>query len=73
MATYDPAAPLSAVEATIAGAASAAAPEQLFFFAAGRYLGTATSTPRVAISIECWSATSTRRRCASWSASRRST
>lgn len=51
MSTYDPSATLSAVQAVVAGGASAASPEQIFFFNQGRYLGTATSTPRVAISI----------------------
>lgn len=52
MATYDPLAQLSAVEAVAAGAASAGAQEQIFLFASGRYLGTVTAEPRVASSFE---------------------
>lgn len=48
---YDPTADLSVISATIQGA-TAASPEQAFFFHQGCYLGTATATFRVDITAE---------------------
>lgn len=58
MDTYSPTATLSAVEARVTGAGSAASPEQVFFFNEGRYLGTGTSEPRIALSITAFNDTS---------------
>lgn len=52
MSTYDPTATLSAVQAVTPGAGSAGSPEQIFLFASGRYLGTATPEYRIASSFE---------------------
>ncbi|QXC63138.1 LppP/LprE family lipoprotein [Aquihabitans sp. G128] len=52
LGTYDPRARLTAVLARASGAMSAAAPEQVFFFSNGQYLGPATKTERTAISID---------------------
>lgn len=51
MTTYDPAATLTAVTAVRIGSGSGGAPMQVFFFNSGRYLGPATSEPRIALGI----------------------
>ncbi|MEL6893342.1 MAG: LppP/LprE family lipoprotein [Actinomycetota bacterium] len=51
MSTYDPKSALSAVYATVPGA-TASSPAQVFLFASGQFVRTATDEPRASITIE---------------------